>query len=427
MSIEIKVPVLPESVEDAAVALWHKKTGEAVARGDILVELETDKVMLEVPAPDAGVLGEVLAATGAVVNAEQVLAILNTDEVCHTSAVDDAKSKVAPIEAAAKRGAGTSDSEENAASDDQLSPSVRRLLQQHELDAALIQGTGRAGRITKQDVLQYIKLQPSIDVKQVAASSAAGDHSAVTTSAAAQEQLSFGLREEKRVPMTRLRARIAERLLQSQKNAAMLSTFNEVNMQAVMDLRKKYKEQFEKTHNIKLGLSSFFVKAACLALQQFPVMNAAIDGNDIVYHNYVDIGVAVGGGPRGLVVPVLRQVEDMTLAEIEQAIRAYAEKARAGKISLEDMQGGTFTITNGGVYGSMLSTPIINPPQSAILGMHSIKQRAMVEADGTIVARPMMYLALSYDHCLIDGEQAVRFLVAIKDALEDPARMLLGL
>lgn len=444
MSVDIKVPVLPESVADAAVAVWHKQPGDSVTRGDVLVELETDKVMLEVPAPDSGVLTEIKAQTGSVVTSDQVLAVLDKAATTTAAAVekDAPKEDVVENTAAATTAAATA-TQSTESIEGKLSPAVRRLLQEHALDPRRIQGTGRAGRLTKQDVLDYIKhgQQDAVDLSSATSSVATAatdvaDHAITTTaptanggdaaSMHASSAASLAAGEVKRVPMSRLRARIAQRLLESQRKAAMLSTFNEVNMQAIMDLRARHKQQFEKTHGVKLGLSSFFVKAATLALQQFPVINASIDGNDVVYHNFVDIGVAVGGGPRGLVVPVLRHVQNMSLAEIEQGIRAYAERARAGKITLEDMQGGTFTITNGGVYGSMLSTPIINPPQSAILGMHNIMQRPIVE-NGSVVARPMMYLALSYDHCLIDGEQAVRFLVAIKQALEDPAAMLLGL
>ena len=414
MTIEIKVPVLPESVSDATVSDWQKKVGDAVKRGEILLELETDKVMLEVPAPEDGVLQEIMAETGAVVTSDQVLAKMQAGAV---QADSDAVTKSAATEAASPAAAPAAPSSKSQVAD--LSPAVRRLVQEHGVDPAQLSGSGRGGRIVKQDVLDYVQAQGN-DAAPSAVSTPAAD----TVAAVAAEGL--GPRTEKRVPMTRLRARIAERLLESQSKAAMLTTFNEVNMQAVMDLRKKYKEQFEKSHGVRLGLSSFFVKAVVSVLQQYPVVNAAIDGNDIVYHNFCDIGVAVGGGPRGLVVPVLRNAEHMSLAEIETGIRAYAEKARSGKITLEDMQGGTFTITNGGVYGSMLSTPIINPPQSAILGMHSITERAVAE-DGKVVVRPMMYLALSYDHCLIDGEQAVRFLVGVKQALEDPARILLAL
>lgn len=416
MSVEIKVPVLPESVADATVSEWHKKEGDTVARGDVIVELETDKVMMEVPAPQDGVLEKIIAQPGETVTSSDVLAVVagagsatvNSGARAEVASANDdaAEDSVGDI------AAGLEDKDEH-----KLSPAVRRLVQEHEIDASKIVGSGRDGRITKQDVLHYIKNHTPIseaapveknDLDSVVAEPIAGD------------------RTEKRVRMTRLRARIAERLLESQKTAAMLTTFNEVNMQAVMNLRKKYKDDFEKTHGVRLGLASFFVKAAVEALKQFPVVNASIDGGDIVYHNFMDISVAVGGGPRGLVVPVLRNTEQMNLAEIEKGIRSYAAKAREGKITIQDMEGGTFTITNGGVYGSMLSTPIINPPQCAILGMHSITDRAVVE-NGQVVVRPMMYLALSYDHRLIDGEEAVRFLVAIKDALEDPARMLLAL
>ncbi len=394
MSVEIKVPTLPESVADALVSKWYKSEGEAIDRDENLVDLETDKVMLEVPAPKAGVIEKILIPEGETVTADQVLAIIKEGAVASAP-----KHEEAPKEAEATSSAPAS---ENAA--DQ-SPAVRRLAAEKGVDVSAVKGTGKGGRVTKQDVENHIN-QPS---------------AAATTEA----PVVGGSRTEKRVPMSRLRARIAERLVQVQHEAAILTTFNEVNMKPVMDLRKRYKEQFEKTHGVRLGFMSFFTKAAVEALKKFPAVNASIDGNDLVYHNYCDIGIAIGSD-RGLVVPILRNTESMSLAEIEKTIRAYAAKAKSGKIAIEDMTGGTFTITNGGTYGSMLSTPIINPPQTAILGMHNIVERPIAE-NGNVVIRPIMYLAMSYDHRVIDGQEAVLFLRTIKESLEDPARILLEL
>lgn len=388
MAIEVKVPVLPESVADATVAKWYKKVGESIGRDDNLVDLETDKVMLEVPAPQAGVIEKILVQEGEIVVANQPLAILKEGAV-ETSSVEK---KPQPEAVAAN--------EVKPAED--LSPSVRRAVAEKDIDVTQIKGTGKGGRITKKDVQGESKQKPV-------------EPALIPTMA--------GGRTEKRVPMSRLRARIAERLVQVQREAAILTTFNEVNMKPVMDLRKEYKDRFEKAHGVRLGFMSFFTKAAVEALKRFPAVNASIDGNDIIYHNYYDIGIAIGSD-RGLVVPILRNAEMMSMAEIEKNIRGYASKAQEGKLAIEDMTGGTFTITNGGTYGSMLSTPIINPPQTAILGMHNIVERPMVE-NGNVVVRPVMYLALSYDHRVIDGREAVMFLVAIKEALEDPARILL--
>jgi 2-oxoglutarate dehydrogenase E2 component (dihydrolipoamide succinyltransferase) len=394
MTIEVKVPVLPESVEDAIIATWHKQPGETVRRDDNLVDLETDKVVLEVPAPVDGTLKEIKAAEGATVLSDDLLAIIEEGAVEPASEAEPEKEAKAAVEApgpakAATPPAARAATEESA----KLSPAARRVAAEEKVDPASVSGTGRGGRITKGDVINFIK--------------------------------GGGSRQEERVKMTRLRSRIAERMKQAQNTAAILTSFNEVDLKAVMDLRRKYKEQFIARHDIKLGLMSFFVKACCDALRKFPTVNASIDGDEIVYHNYQDVGIAVST-ERGLMVPIIRNAENMGLAEIEHAIGHFAGKARDGSIALEDLQGGTFTITNGGVFGSLLSTPLLNPPQSAILGMHTIKERPVV-VDGEIVARPMMFLALSYDHRIIDGKDAVQFLVAVKETLEDPARLLLGL
>ena len=391
MIIDVKVPMLSESVSEGTLLEWKKKVGEAVARDEILIDIETDKVVLEVPSPQAGVLVEIIAQNGETVAAEQVLARIDTAATASVEAPD-----AAPAPEAAPAAAQT-----NAAM-----PAAAKLAAETGVDVNALQGSGRDGRVLKEDV------------QNAAAKPAAAPAAAPTTVPA-------GARPEQRVPMSRLRARVAERLLASQQENAILTTFNEVNMKPIMDLRAKYKEKFEKEHGTKLGFMSFFVKAAVAALKKYPVVNASVDGNDIVYHGYFDIGIAIGS-PRGLVVPILRDADQMSIADIEQAIVDYAKKAKDGKIALEDLTGGTFSITNGGTFGSMMSTPIINPPQSAILGMHATKERAVVE-NGQVVVRPMMYLALSYDHRIIDGREAVLTLVAIKDALEDPARLLLDL
>ena len=393
MIIDVKVPMLSESVSEGTLLEWKKKVGEAVARDEILIDIETDKVVLEVPSPQAGVLVEIIAQNGETVAAEQVLARIDTAATASTSAEAPA---TAPAPEAAPAAAQT-----NAAM-----PAAAKLAAETGVDVNALQGSGRDGRVLKEDV------------QNAAAKPAAAP-------AAAPAPVPAGVRPEQRVPMSRLRARVAERLLASQQENAILTTFNEVNMKPIMDLRAKYKEKFEKEHGVKLGFMSFFVKAAVAALKKYPVVNASVDGNDIVYHGYFDIGIAIGS-PRGLVVPILRDADQMSIADIEQAIVDYAKKAKDGKIALEDLTGGTFSITNGGTFGSMMSTPIINPPQSAILGMHATKERAVVE-NGQVVVRPMMYLALSYDHRIIDGREAVLTLVAIKDALEDPARLLLDL
>jgi len=396
MSIEVRVPSLPESVADATVLAWHKQPGEQVAREEHLVDLETDKVVLEVVAPADGVQGEISAAQGAVVQAGDLLGLIREGVEA-----GGAKAVPAPTYAPAA-----------TPSAPPPGPAARRLAKELELDTANIQGSGPEGRVTKADVLQHQEQGPREAQEEPVAA-------AQPESVPAPE----GERPEQRVPMTRLRARIAERLIQAQQNAAILTTFNEVDMQPVMELRNRYKSQFEQRHEVKLGFMSFFVTAAVEALKRFPVVNASVDGSDIIYHGYYDIGIAVSS-PRGLVVPVLRDCDRLGFAGIEQGIRDLGTKARDGSLSYDELSGGTFSITNGGIFGSMLSTPILNPPQSAILGMHAIKERP-VAVDGQVVIRPVMYLALSYDHRIIDGAEAVRFLVTIKEALEDPARLLL--
>lgn len=403
MSIEIKVPPLPESVSDAMLVAWHKNVGESVSRDENLVDLETDKVVLEVPAPASGTIAKIVVENGATVEAGDVLAILEEGEV---SAEPPVTASVAPAEKAAVTVA------KESSGPIKTSPAVRRLLDEHDLDATMVIGTGKDGRITKSDVMSFLKSDDSAIVTP-------GDQQPAVT-----ESVEVGLeRTEQRMPMTRLRARIAERLVDAQQTAAMLTTFNEVDLTKVMALRKKYRESFEKKHDVRLGFMSFFAKAAVEALKLYPVVNASVEGTDIIYHNYFDIGIAVSS-ERGLMVPVIRDVDQMSFADFELALNDVAARAQAGTIGMEDLTGGTFTITNGGIFGSMMSTPILNQPQSAILGMHSIQQRPMV-VDGDIVARPMMYLALTYDHRIIDGKEAVQFLVSIKDQLEDPARLLL--
>lgn len=396
MIIDVKVPMLSESVSEGTLLEWKKKVGEAVARDEILIDIETDKVVLEVPSPQVGVLVEIVAQDGETVVADQVLARIDTAATAAAEAPAAAPAEAAPAAPAAAPAAA----QNNAAM-----PAAAKLAAETGVDVNALQGSGRDGRVLKEDV------------QNAAAKPAAAAAPAVA--------LPAGARPEERVPMSRLRARVAERLLASQQENAILTTFNEVNMKPIMDLRAKYKDKFEKEHGVKLGFMSFFVKAAVAALKKYPVVNASVDGKDIVYHGYFDIGIAIGS-PRGLVVPILRDADQMSIADIEQAIVDYAKKAKDGKIAIEDLTGGTFSITNGGTFGSMMSTPIINPPQSAILGMHATKERAVVE-NGQVVVRPMMYLALSYDHRIIDGREAVLTLVAIKDALEDPARLLLDL
>jgi len=407
--MEIKVPALPESVADATVVTWHKKPGEAVARDELLVEIETDKVVLEVPAPADGVMGDILADEGAVVTAADILGTISEGEAVAEPARQE---KAEPATEVEPKGEEQSDSEP------QTSPAVRKLLAENNLEATQISGTGKNGRILKEDVLTYLESsagksdsaeEPKIETAPAPATTPTVD-------------VSGGERPEKRVPMTRIRARISQRLLEATQTTAMLTTFNEVDMKPFIDFRNRYKDSFLKQHGIKLGFMSIFVKAAAEALRRFPDINASIDGNDVVYHGFCDIGVAVSTDD-GLVVPILRDAEHMSIADVEKNVASYAEKARSKKLSLEEMTGGTFTITNGGVFGSMMSTPILNPPQSAILGMHATQERAVV-VNGEIVIRPMMYIALSYDHRIVDGKGAVSFLKTIKEFVEDPARML---
>ncbi|MDD1960439.1 2-oxoglutarate dehydrogenase complex dihydrolipoyllysine-residue succinyltransferase [Pseudomonas sp. 39004] len=404
MAIEIKAPTFPESVADGTVATWHKKPGEAVKRDELIVDIETDKVVLEVLATADGVMGDIVKGEGDTVLSDEVLGSIVEGGAAAAPAA--APAAAAPVAAAA-----------DAGEDDPVAaPAARKLAEENGIDLATVAGTGKGGRVTKEDVVAAVANKKSAPAAAPAAKPAAA--APVVTAA--------GDRTEKRVPMTRLRAKIAERLVEAQSNMAMLTTFNEVDMTEVMALRSKYKDLFEKTHNgVRLGFMSFFVKAATEALKRFPAVNASIDGNDIVYHGFADVGVAVSSD-RGLVVPVLRNAESMSLAEIENGIATFGKKARDGKLSIEEMTGGTFTITNGGTFGSMMSTPIVNPPQAAILGMHNIIQRPMA-INGQVVIRPMMYLALSYDHRLIDGKEAVTFLVTIKNLLEDPSRLLLDI
>lgn len=411
MSIEIKVPELPESITDATLVAWHKKPGDAVARDESLVDLETDKVVLEVPAPAAGVLQDIRHEVGAVVNAGEVLALLAEGEAAaaNGAAADSAAEPAAEPAADAANGATAAVAKDKA----QTSPAVRRMLEEHDLDATLVEGSGKSGRITKADVLAFLKGNENPDVASDEQSATGGGDPIVGRE-----------RSDQRVPMTRLRQRVAERLVEAQQTAAMLTTFNEVDLSEVMALRSRYKEAFEKQHDVRLGFMSFFAKASVEALKKFPVINASVEGNDIIYHNYYDLGVAVST-ERGLMVPVIRDVDQMSFAQFESSLNEMAKKAQSGTISMDDLTGGTFTITNGGIFGSMLSTPILNQPQSAILGMHNIEQRPKV-VDGEIVARPMMYLALTYDHRIIDGKEAVQFLVTIKQQLEDPGRLLLN-
>ena len=405
--IEVQVPQLSESVAEGTLASWKKKVGEAVARDEILIDIETDKVVLEVPSPGAGVLVEIVKGDGETVVSGELIARIDTEAKAGTAApaAEAPKAVAAPSAApapAAAAPAGTA------------SPSARKILDEKGIAAADVAGSGRGGRVTKEDA---VAAAPKVG--PVAAPAAA--KVALPAPAVA---VALGDRAEQRVPMSRLRARIAERLLESQSSNAILTTFNEVNMGPIMALRKQYGEKFEKTHGVRLGFMGFFVKAACAALQKFPVLNASVDGNDIVYHGYIDIGIAVGS-PRGLVVPIIRNADQLSIADIEKKIAEFGAKAKDGKLSIEDLTGGTFSISNGGIFGSMMSTPIINPPQSAILGIHATKDRAMVE-NGQVVVRPINYLAMSYDHRIIDGREAVLGLVTMKEALEDPSRLLLG-
>jgi 2-oxoglutarate dehydrogenase E2 component (dihydrolipoamide succinyltransferase) len=420
MAIEIKAPAFPESVADGEVAAWHKQEGESVSRDELIVEIETDKVVMEVVAPEDGVISKIHAQEGETIESEQLLATLEQGAAAQAVPVPAEEPAAEPAPAATA--AGVSENEMAA----MLGPAARQLVEEHKLDISQITGTGKNGRITKEDILKYMK---SAAADAAAAPVSADKEAPAPAAAAAVAEAPVGPsseRVERRVPMTRMRARIAERLLDATQETAMLTTFNEVNMAPMMALRSKYKEQFEKTHNgTRLGFMGFFVKAACEALKRFPAVNASIDGNDIVYHGYQDIGVAVSTED-GLVVPVLRDADFMSVADVEAAIRDLGTRARDKKLTIDDMTGGTFTVSNGGVFGSLLSTPILNPPQTGILGMHKIQERPMA-VDGQVVVLPMMYLALSYDHRLIDGKTAVQFLVAIKDLIEDPARILLQL
>jgi 2-oxoglutarate dehydrogenase E2 component (dihydrolipoamide succinyltransferase) len=405
MSIELKVPVLPESVADATIATWHKKAGDAIKRDENLVDLETDKVVLEVPSPVDGVLKEIRHEVGDTVNSEQIIAII--EEGAAAESTKDEPKKEAQDAAAAKVDAPKAEKSCTKGAED-LSPAGRRVATEENIDASKVEGTGRDGRVTKEDLVNYNK-----------------EGGVRLPAPAATAKPTQGARPEERVPMTRMRLRIAERLMHSKNSIAMLTSFNEVNLAEVVKMRKSLGEAFQKEHGIKLGFMSFFVKAAAEALKRYPYVNASVDGNDVIYHGYQDISIAVST-EKGLVTPVLRDVQDMGFADIEIGIADYAKKARDNKLTLDDLQGGTFTITNGGTFGSLLSTPIVNPPQSAILGMHTIKERAIVE-NGQIIAAPMMYIAISYDHRIIDGKDAVLFLVDIKNQLENPQRMLLGL
>jgi 2-oxoglutarate dehydrogenase E2 component (dihydrolipoamide succinyltransferase) len=424
MLVEVKVPQLSESVAEATLLAWHKKPGDAVKRDENLIDIETDKVVLELPAPADGVITKIVKGDGSSVVSGELIATIDTEAKASAS---PAAEQPAPAGVRAEPQAvppTPAPAAAEARGDARLMPAARKLVEEQGVDPSKITGSGRDGRITKGDVLEQVG-------KQAAAPAPAQPVPATAKAALPQPPAPvnvakiLGDRPEQRVPMSRLRARIAERLVQSQSTAAILTTFNEVNMQPVIDLRKKYQERFEKEHGVKLGFMSFFVKASVHALKKYPLLNASVDGNDIVYHGYFDIGIAVGS-PRGLVVPIVRDCDQLSLAEIEKQIGVYGKKAQEGKLSIEDLTGGTFSISNGGVFGSMLSTPIINPPQSAILGVHATKDRPVVE-NGQIVIRPMNYLALSYDHRIIDGREAVLGLVAIKEALEDPARMLLDL
>ncbi len=408
--VEIKVPQLSESITEATLLTWKKQPGQAVEMDEILIEVETDKVVLEVPAPAAGVLAEITAADGATVTAEQLIGKIDTAGKATAPAAATPAAAAAPVAASPAAAAPASNSKAGVAM-----PAAAKIMADNNLAAGAVAGTGKDGRVTKGDILGAI----SSGATQAGSAAQTAQKAAISAPAV---QIPLGDRPEERVPMSRLRARIAERLLQSQQTNAILTTFNEVNMAPVMDMRKKFQDKFEKEHGVKLGFMSFFVKAAVHALKKYPVLNASVDGNDIIYHGYFDIGIAVGS-PRGLVVPIIRNADQMSFADIEKKIAEFGQKAKDGKLGLDDMTGGTFSISNGGVFGSMMSTPIINPPQSAILGVHATKDRAVVE-NGQVVVRPMNYLAMSYDHRIIDGREAVLGLVAMKEALEDPARLL---
>ncbi len=447
MSTEIRVPQLPESVADATLVAWHKQPGDPIRRDENLADLETDKVVLEVPAPSNGVMREIRVQSGTVVTSGQVLAVIEEASGAAAAApaaraaatrpsVREAGSQPAgaaarPAAAATAKGVASTASAEATRDGGRLSPSVRRLVEENQLDPAVIRGSGRDGRVTKADVVDYLGRAPVSGTFTASAATAATATPSSAAGALARAPAPRPLapapaasRREQRVPMTRLRARIAQRLIEAQSTQALLTTFNEVDLTATQELRGRYRERFEKEYGVKLGFMSFFVKASIAALKKFPVLNASVDGEDIIYHEYYDIGVAVST-ERGLVVPVVRDADSKDFAAIEREIAEYARKAREGSIAIEDLTGGTFTITNGGIFGSLMSTPIVNAPQSAILGMHKVQERPVV-LNGQIAARPMMYLAVTYDHRIIDGREAVQFLVAIKDALEDPGRMLLG-
>jgi len=412
MIIEVKVPQLSESVAEATLSAWHVKEGDAVARDQNLIDIETDKVVLELPAPDAGVIVKIIKQNGETVASGEVIARIDTEGKAAAAAPAAAKPAAAPAAAPAPAGSATA------------MPAARKIMDEKGISAADVQGSGRGGRILKEDVSGAARpAAPAPAPAAVSPAPTSAAKPALPQPNVINADAIIADRPEQRVPMTRLRARVAERLVQSQSTNAILTTFNEVNMAPVMEMRKKYQDRFEKEHGVKLGFMSFFVKAAVAALKKFPVINASVDGNDIVYHGYFDIGIAVGS-PRGLVVPILRDADQMSLAQIEKKIAEFGQKAKDGKISIEDLTGGTFSISNGGTFGSMLSTPIINPPQSAILGVHATKDRAVVE-NGQVVVRPINYLALSYDHRIIDGREAVLGLVTMKEALEDPARLLL--
>jgi 2-oxoglutarate dehydrogenase E2 component (dihydrolipoamide succinyltransferase) len=451
MSTEIRVPQLPESIADATLVTWHKQPGDAIRRDENLADLETDKVVLEVPAPANGVVREIRVQSGTVVTSGQVLAVIEEGAAAPAASKPVATVTGAPaagVPAAGAPDAGalaaaaavrpaaaarsTAPAAEAEGGGNKLSPSVRRLVEENHLDPATIPASGRDGRLTKSDVVGYLGRKPAAAGNAGAAAPAAAAANAAPAAPAPTARAPLvrapaadGARTEQRVPMTRLRARIAQRLIEAQSTQALLTTFNEVDLTATSELRTRYKERFEKEHGVKLGFMSFFVRASIEALKKFPVLNASVDGNDIIYHEYYDIGVAVST-ERGLIVPIVRDADTKGFAAIEKEVAEYARKAREGSIAIEDLTGGTFTITNGGVFGSLMSTPIVNAPQSAILGMHKIQERPMV-VNGQIAVRPMMYLAVTYDHRIIDGREAVQFLVAIKDALEDPGRMLLGI
>jgi 2-oxoglutarate dehydrogenase E2 component (dihydrolipoamide succinyltransferase) len=445
MSTEIRVPQLPESVADATLVTWHKRPGDAIRRDENLADLETDKVVLEVPAPANGIVSQILVPSGTVVTSGQVLAVIEEGAASAAAPAGKAATRPAPPAAQGPGGAEgaltaptakTAAAPARAAATDgdgakeagKLSPSVRRLVEENHLDPAAIPASGRDGRLTKSDVVDYLKKPAEAPRAAAAAPAPAPPTTApppLARAPAVRAPSTGAGRAEQRVPMTRLRARIAQRLIEAQSTQALLTTFNEVDLAAVQELRSRYRERFEKEHGVKLGFMSFFVKASIEALRKYPVLNASVDGNDIIYHEYYDIGVAVSTD-RGLIVPVVRDADTKSFAAIEKEVADYARKAREGGLAIEDLTGGTFTITNGGIFGSLMSTPIVNAPQSAILGMHKIQERPMV-VSGQIAVRPMMYLAVTYDHRIIDGREAVQFLVTIKEALEDPGRMLLGI